>query len=382
MISLDNVVEFGQFTTDGIFKFEKSFSFTYISEKSNGCIILNSMAFYVGEEAPKIQFNLTAKEQDVPFYSSHRYKIGKCADFTRQSWRVPPLFLQGTKLTVNIQIPSGTVLFVKNFNSTIDKGGNSLCCGLKHNAHLGFWGLAPDNTMPAFELAAECNFQSCIAVPKVTLDGVIVCIHDDTINRTARDSNGDAPSEPIYVWDKTYEELSNWEYGSYKNEIYKGTKLPRLSEFFDLCAKTGMRPIFSTHPGLTIDQWKQVKDMLECRGLLSSFHIKSFDIDILETAYSVFGTDIDGYTYDLDNFDDTQIELLKNIGIDNKVCRVGIEVKFAEYTEQIAKSIREAGFFAAAWDIAQRDFDEYERLISWGVNEFTEDYHCSMGLNY
>lgn len=102
----------------------------------------------------------------------------------------------------------------------------------------------------------------------------------------------------------------------------------------------------------------------------------------METAYSVFGTDIDGYTYDLDDFDDTQIDLLKNIGIDNKLCRVGIEVKFADYTEQIAKNIREEGFFAAAWGIEQRDFDEYERLISWGVNEFTEDYHCSMGLNY
>lgn len=28
-----------------------------------------------------------------------------------------------------------------------------------------------------------------------------------------------------------------------------------------------------------------------------------------------------------------------------------------------------------------RDFSEYERLISFGVTEFTEDYHCSMGLN-
>lgn len=42
-------------------------------------------------------------------------------------------------------------------------------------------------------------------------------------------------------------------------------------------------------------------------------YIKSFDIDILETAYSVFGTDIDGYTCCLDNYDDTQIDLFKNM---------------------------------------------------------------------
>ena len=381
MISLNNVMRFGQAAADGVFRFENSFSFTYTSEESIGCTNLNSIASYTGEDAPKIQFSLTAYKQDTSYYSSHRYRIGKCADFTRQSWRIPP-FLQGTVLTVNIQIPAGTVLFIRYFTSAIDKGRSYLCCGIRHNAHLGFWGLAPDNTMPAFELAAECNFQSCIVVPKVTMDGVIVCIHDDTINRTARDIQGNAPSETIYVWDKTYEDLSKWEYGSYKNMIYKGTRLPRLSEFFDLCAKTGIRPVFSTHPGLTIDQWKQVKDMLECRGLLGCFHIKSFDINILETAYSVYGTDIDGYTYDIDNWEDSRINLLKNIGIDTEICRVGIEVRFDEYTKKIAHNIREAGFFAAAWDIGQRDFEEYERLISWGVHEFTEDYHCSMGLNY
>lgn len=381
MISLDNILNFGHFT-NGVLKFEKSFSVSYTSEKDTGCLILNSLASYTGEDAPKIQFNLTADGQDTPFYSSHYYRMGKNAEFTRQSWRVPPLFLQKTTLTVNIRIPVGTVLFVKNFTTTSDIGSKNSSCYLRHNAHLGFWGLAPDNTMPAFELAAECHFQSCIAVPKVTLDGVIVCIHDDTINNTARDLNGNPPSEPIYVWDKTYEELSKWEYGSHKNEIYKGTKLPRLSEFFDLCAKTGMQPMFSTHPGLSIDQWNQVKDMLDRRGLLNSFHIKSFDIDILQTAYSVFGTDIDGYTYDLDLWEDTVIDTLKNTGIDINSCRVGIEVCCDQYTENIAKKIIEAGFFASAWNMQRRDFEEYEQLISWGVNEFTEDYHCSMGLNY
>ena len=37
---------------------------------------------------------------------------------------------------------------------------------------------------------------------------------------------------------------------------------------------------------------------------------------------------------------------------------------------------------AAAWNINRRDYDEYERLISYGVTEFTEDNHCSMGLNF
>ena len=53
-----------------------------------------------------------------------------------------------------------------------------------------------------------------------------------------------------------------------------------------------------------------------------------------------------------------------------------------KFAEEIAKEITDAGYFASAWNIKRRKFSEYERLISWGVTEFTEDYHCSMGLNY
>lgn len=381
MLSFDDMIPFGELS-DGDLKIENSFSVSYFSEKTTDCTIFNSFAYYVGEEAPKIQFALTAEGQEKPFYRSHSYKIGKKEDSKHQSWRVPPLFLKGMTLTLSVNIPKGTVLYLKEFSTTGDVGGRTLECGYRHNAHLGFWGLCPDNTMPAFEMAARCHFESCIVVPKVTLDGVFVCIHDDTINKTARDGNGNPPTEPVYVWDKTYKELLCWEYGSYKNGIYKGTRLPLLSDFFDLCARTGMKPMFSTHPGLTVEQWKEVKEMLESRRLLKSFHIKSFSAEILKTAFSVFGTDIDGYTYDVSKWDDSKIDDLKAIGIDNKACRVGIEYVFDGYTREIADKIRSAGFFAAAWGIWHRDFEEYERLMSYGVTEFTEDYHCSMGLNY
>lgn len=381
MICFNDMLPFGNFLNDTL-KIEKNFSLTHKFEQTTGCLMYNATCSYTGEIAPKIQFALTADGQDTPFYESHLYRIGKKSEFTRQLWRVPPIFLRNMKLTVNIQIPEGTVLYMKDFITTNDVGSKDWVCGIRHNAHLGFYGLCPNNTLPAFELAAECHFQTCIVVPKVTLDGVLVCIHDDTINKTARDSEGNPPTDQIYVWDKTYEELSNWEYGSYKNEIFKGAKMPLLSEFFDLCVRTGMKPMFSTHPGLTAEQWNEVRDMLEKRGLLKSFHIKSFGIDILETAYSVFGTEIDGYTYDVGKWDDSKIDLMKNLNINTDLCRVGIEYKFGEYTQEIATKIKDAGFFASAWAIGQRDYDEYERLISWGVNEFTEDFHCSMGLNY
>ena len=381
MLSFNSLFAFGSFDGSTL-RITKSFSVECETESTAGCTVLSLLSSYNGKYAPKIQLFLTVSGQEKPLYASHVYRVGKACDYTRNEWRVPPSFLPNMSLTVHIEIPSGTELFVKAFGMSRDFPRCELNSGLRHNAHLGFWGLAPDNTMPAFELAAACGFPACIVVPKVTADGVFVCIHDDTINKTARDKGGNAPAEPIYVWDKTYRELCEWEYGSYKNPIYKGTRIPLLSDFFDLCAKVGMMPMFSTHPGLTTEQWKEVKEMLSKRGLLKKFHVKSFHIDILKTAYSVLGTDIDGYTFDVGKWQDSHIDALLNSGIDVKACRVGIEVDFHNYTEQIAKAIRDAGLFASAWNIWHRDFEEYERLIAWGVTEFTEDYHCSMGLNY
>ena len=382
MITYQSLLPFGNLV-DGALQIKNSFSLVCPSDNGTACILVSALSSYCGENAPKIRFDLTVDGQDQPLYSSHDYRMGKSTDYTRQTWRVPPLFLPGITLTIHVNIPEGTILFVKNFGTSHDMGAKDWNGGPRHNAHLGFWGIAPDNTTPAFELAAACGFPACIVVPKVTKDGVFVCLHDDKmINRTARDADGNAPEEQFAIKDKTYEELQQWEYGSYKNEIYKGTKLPLLSDFFDLCAKTGMRPMFSTHPALTVEQWQTVKGMLQQRGILKNFHIKSFRIETLKIAYSVFGTEIDGYTYDIDNWDDALIDEVLTSGIDIHACRVGMEVRFRDYTEHIASAIRNAGMFAAAWGIKRRDFDEYERLISWGVSEFTEDYHCSMGLNY
>ena len=380
-IDFHTLMQYGS-VNDNVLEICESFSITVEGVVSAKCLEVDSLSCYHGNERPHIEFSLTAEGQNAPFYTSHSYSIGKEDEYTLQSWRVPPLFLPGMTLKINIDVPNGTTLKLRNFTTDHTASVCDWNGGPRYNAHLGFWGLAPDNTMPAFELAAACGFPACIVVPKVTRDGILVCIHDDTINRTARDENGNAPSEPIYVWDENYDDLLKWEYGSHKNQIYKGVKTPLLSDFFDLCAKTGMRPMFSTHPELTVEQWMQVKEMLEVRGLLKKFHIKSFDIPVLKTAYEVFGTEIDGYTYDVESWHHTVIDNVLNIGIDANSCRVGIEVRFDDYTEQIAKSIRDVGMFASAWGIKRRDFSEYKRLFSMGVTEFTEDYHCSMGLNY
>ncbi len=361
---------------DGCIIFNKSFAADKVFDGKRDSFLISAVASFNGLNSPHICFSITVKGQAEPVYSSHYYVMGGCNEFIKQSFRIPFLFRDEMKLTVSVQIPDGTVLQIKEFG--IDEGGEAedVNPNVRYNAHLGLWGMAPDNTVPSFELAGLSGFKSCIAVPKVTKDSVIVCIHDDTINRTARDCRGNPPGDKVFVKDKTYKELLEWEYGSYKNPIYKGVFIPTLSQFFDICEQFGMSPMFSTHPSLDVSQWEQVKSEVDSRNLLKRFHIKGFGLDTLKSAFSVFSDEIDGYTLDSRNFDSDLLRDFFNSDIAKSDLRIGFEIPFGKYTSEIAEEITGRGFFAAAYSIKQRYIEEYKRLISYGVTEFTEDLHC------
>ncbi len=341
------------------------------------CVAVRTKSEYVGEGNPHVAFFLTRQGDEEPVFESHSYIFGG-----EQFFRVPPAWFENVRLRVEITLPEGGELKLFELSADYGDPAPDWTGGLRFNAHLGFWGMAPNNTMPAFELAALCGFPACIVVPKLTAGGELVCIHDDTLARYARDAEGNSPPDERKIWDMTLEELDRWDYGLYKHPAWRGTGIPRLADFFDLCAKTGMRPMFSTHPGLPVEKWREVREMLEKRGLLSRFHIKSFDLDVLETAWSVFGTDIDGYTYDNRKWEPERLAAYIACPIDFTACRCGMEVRFDHYTPEIAQEILDAGLFAAAWSIKRRTEEEYRRIISWGITEFTEDYHCTPEMNW
>ena len=371
-VSLASLLPFGEKTKDGVL-LTRTCVLQIPYKESAACALLSLISVCEGEAA--LSISLTAAGQKEPLYLSHAYSLGG-----EQTLRVPPRFLPCMTLGIHFTLAEGARVTVRALSLADEPHTPAAPTDVRHNAHLGFWGMAPDNTLPAFRLAADAGFSSCIAVPKETKDGELVCIHDDTVNRTARDASGRKLETPAAVGDMTLAELRALDFGLYYNEVYRGTRIPLLSEFFDLCAARGMRPMFSTHPNLSDAAWQRVRRMLEERGLLAKFHVKSFELAALKSAYRVFGTDIDGYTYDVGEWHEERIDELLACGFDRSACRVGIEIQYKSYIAEVAAAIRAAGFFAAAWNVGRRKFEDYRRLIGYGVSEFTEDYHCSMGL--
>lgn len=318
-------------------------------------------------------------------YRTPKYTIGEGIN---KKWRIPkpPTGAQTVKATITN--PADSVITVRLLQSTLDSSKALYHHGLRLNAHLGF-ALYPQSTMLGFVGAANAGFSACIAPIRQTADGVYVCIHNATINATARDSEGDSLVDTINVADSTYAELLEYDFGIYKSPIYAGEKIPTAEQFFKLCAKTGMCPIISTKIS-SAEIWQDIKDMVARYGLLSVLHVKAFTADNLRAAYAVLGDDIDGYT--LDRSSNTissyegNITTLQGIFGEAPKVRVGIEYVYSELSNAIAptacKAIIDAGMFVAAFDAGVLTGAEYDRLSELGISEITEDVNCSSGLNW
>ena len=97
--------------------------------------------------------------------------------------------------------------------------------------HRGASGHAPENTLPAFQMAADMGADGVELDVQETKDGVLVVCHDETVDRT---SNGAG-----WVKDFTFEEIRKLDFSG-GNAAYEGLKIPSMEEVLDLLAPTGL----------------------------------------------------------------------------------------------------------------------------------------------
>ena len=175
--------------------------------------------------------------------------------------------------------------------------------GVKLDAHRGAMLIAPENTIPAFMMAKNAGFDTIICNPKLTLDGMIVCLHDTTIDRT---SNGSGD-----VGTYNYSSLLSFDFGSWFSPVYTGTKIPTFEEVIKTAAAAGMRIAVSLHGNIVSDDSKleemcdiikkyaNGKALIKCaiQSILIKCH--TFLGNTADYMYDGSGTtgDIDGVVY-------------------------------------------------------------------------------------
>jgi len=105
----------------------------------------------------------------------------------------------------------------KDFSFLAEPVSRPLVC-----AHRGDNYNAPENTMPAFELANMENLLWIELDVHQTKDGVIVVNHDSDISRTT--------GQNLSIHDSTLAQLQSYEYGDWMPGNYTGVKMPTLEE--------------------------------------------------------------------------------------------------------------------------------------------------------
>lgn len=149
-------------------------------------------------------------------------------------------------------------------------------------AHRGASRIAPENTMPAFQLAEKIGADGIETDVQLTKDQIPVLIHDEALNRTTNQTG--------YVYQYTYDELKNIDAGSWFAPKYKGTSMVTLEEFLKWIKDTTLNVNIEIKNNVV--DYPQiesiVQECLEQFNMESRTIISSFNPDSIRRYHDLF----------------------------------------------------------------------------------------------
>ena len=154
-----------------------------------------------------------------------------------------------------------------------------LGCGKKEKiveitGHRGASGLAPENTMAAMVKAIEFGADYSELDVQETVDGFIVLMHDDSLQRT---TNLEAP-----IWEKSYEELQVLDAGAWFSDEFKGEPIPTLRSIINAVRGKMKLNIELKMNGHEKQLTEKVVAMVEEEDFISNCILTSFDFGAIK----------------------------------------------------------------------------------------------------
>jgi glycerophosphoryl diester phosphodiesterase len=177
--------------------------------------------------------------------------------------------------------------------------------------HRGARGLLPENTLPGFQRALELGVTTLELDIAITKDGVLVIHHDQTLNPDiTRDASGKfLEQRGPALHSLTWSELQAYDVGRLKpgtdyarnypdQTAVDGTRIPRLSDLFELVAKSGKPDVrfaieTKLHPERPDETpapepfARAVVDEIRKAGVASRAQILSFDWRTLQVVQKI-----------------------------------------------------------------------------------------------
>ena len=176
-------------------------------------------------------------------------------------------------------------------------------------AHRGASAYTPEHTLESYQLALKQGADFVEQDLQITRDGVLVCLHDLTLERTTnvkeifptrfREEPVDGtPTRRWYVSDFTLREIKQLDAGSWFDVRFKGARVPTFQEAIDLVrGKAGLYPETKApevYGGRGFDMERLVLDVLKKNRLITRSPARNTPVIIQsfspESLRKFFGT--------------------------------------------------------------------------------------------
>lgn len=220
---------------------------------------------------------------------------------------------------------------------------------------------APQNTIPAFERSIEIGVDGFETDIHLSSDGIPVVCHNYTIDET---SNGKGEVKSM-----TYDELRSYDFGSWFNEKFKGTKLPSVEEFLTLCEKADIEIMnIEIKPPLDGDMSIVAKtiDMVKAHGLFDKLLISSFSADVLVECKKVDPNCKTGYLYAPNNKHCFTHMLFGYVEFAKKIKADYLHPHFLSVNSRYVRRLHKHGIGINVWTVDKEKIAS--KLIKLGVD--------------
>ena len=220
-------------------------------------------------------------------------------------------------------------------------------------AHRGDNVNAPENTMPAFELAASENLKWIELDVHQTSDGVIVCNHDSSIKRVT--------GRNLAIHDVTYEDLTKIELGPWMPGEYEHVHICTLREALELAKENDMnvQVELKGHPADKNFE-ENVINVINETGMHDNVMIIAQDASRLMRVMEIDPTITKGYCMVIAVGDLNDIEYTDNITIEETYV-----------TPELVRAMHEKGIKVFCWTVDIDDTVQY--LVSCDVDVIGTD---------